>query len=108
MNYVDAMRKLFDSKQGTKARRLSWKSSGLNAPEFVYLVGESEFTANKEPLISMFGDKAKFYYSAHVDAYYWKTDEGIHCLSAYIPTVEDRNGTDWIIEDSNGKDCIVE
>lgn len=97
MDYVDAVHALFTSELGKKARRLSWETSKDNVPKFVYLVAKSEFVANKEPLISMFGDGARFFYAAHVDAYYGISD-GLHCLSVYMPSAEDRNATDWVIE----------
>ena len=97
MDYVDAIHALFTSELGKKARRLSWETSKANVPKFVYLVAKSEFVANKEPLISMFGAGAGFFYAAHVDAYYGISD-GLHCLSVYMPSAEDRNATDWVIE----------
>jgi hypothetical protein len=60
MDFGDAIRCL---KLGRRVQRAGWNGKGA----YVYLVGGSRFTVDREPLLSVLGAGAEVSYHAHID-----------------------------------------
>jgi len=60
MNFSEALELI---KHGKKLTRTNWNGKGL----FVYLVPDSEFEVNREPLKAMFQMGTKIKYRPHID-----------------------------------------
>ena len=75
-------------KEGRRyARRQGWNGKGM----FIFLVGGSHFTVNREPLLSILGEGAEVDYHAHVDM---KTAQGY--VVPWVVSQVDMLADDWI------------
>jgi hypothetical protein len=54
---------LYMLKRGKRVRRRGWNGKAM----FLFLVGGSTFTVNREPLLSILGEGTKVQYHAHID-----------------------------------------
>lgn len=60
IDFADVVRGL---KSGKRYARAGWNGNGM----FIFLVGGSTFTVNREPLLSILGEGTEVQYHAHVD-----------------------------------------
>lgn len=75
-------------KQGKKVARKSWNGKGM----FLFLVKGSKFIANREPLLSIFGEGEEIDYCPHIDM---KTadDKIVPWLASQTAVL----ATDWVL-----------
>ena len=83
MRFPEALKVLFSGKY---VRRLN---SHIHK---VYMVDQSVFNVNREPLIKILGEGTKVQYMPHLDCIY---DNGT--VGVYTPTQEDIFASDWIV-----------
>lgn len=60
MNFSDALSAI---KDGKRVARNGWNGKGM----FLFLVAGSNFTVNREPLLSILGEGAEATYRPHID-----------------------------------------
>lgn len=60
MDFGDAIRAL---KEGKRVARAGWNGKGM----FIFLVAGSQFTTNREPLLSILGEGTRVTYRPHID-----------------------------------------
>ncbi len=60
MNFSDALDAI---KEGRRVAREGWNGKGM----FVFLVPGSNFTVNREPLVSILGEGSEVTYRPHID-----------------------------------------
>lgn len=83
MNFGDAIAAL---KAGKRVARAGWNGKGM----FLFLVGGSTFTVNREPLMSIFGEGTQVQYHAHIDM---KTAQGY--VVPWLASQADMLSEDW-------------
>jgi hypothetical protein len=86
MNDMDFGRALVLLRNGFLVRRTGWNGKGM----FLYLVKESEFVVNREPLNHIFDTGALIKYNAHIDM---KTADN-SCVP-WLASQTDILATDW-------------
>ena len=74
-------------KAGKKVGRKEWKNA-----RFVYLVKGSTFSANKEPMIELFGEGTELTYRPHIDMV---GADGT--LGTWSPSMVDIMAQDWML-----------
>ncbi len=85
MNFSNALELL---KSGHRLARQGWNGRGM----FIFLVGGSNFTVNREPLRSILGDGAEVTYRPHIDM---KDAEGK--IGVWTPSGTDLMADDWVV-----------
>jgi len=83
MNFGDAIAAL---KAGKRVARAGWNGKGM----FLFLVGGSTFTVNREPLMSILGEGTQVQYHAHIDM---KTAQGY--VVPWLASQSDMLSEDW-------------
>jgi hypothetical protein len=83
MNFGDAIAAL---KAGKRVARAGWNGKGM----FLFLVGGSTFTVNREPLMSILGEGTQVQYHAHIDM---KTAQGY--VVPWLASQADMLSEDW-------------
>lgn len=83
MNFGHALEAI---KFGKRVARHGWNGRGM----FVFLVAGSEFTVNREPLLSILGEGTPVSYNPHVDI---KQPDG--SISTWQPSIGDIMADDW-------------
>jgi hypothetical protein len=73
-------------KQGQRLTRTGW--NGAN--QFVFLVAGSNFTVNREPLLSILGEGFPVVYRPHIDMQYTDGTIGV-----WLSSMGDLMGEDW-------------
>lgn len=84
MDFGDAIRAM---KAGKRVSREGWNGKGM----FLFLVGGSTFTVNREPLLSIMGEGTQVQYHAHIDM---KTAQGY--VVPWLASQADMLAEDWI------------
>ena len=84
MDFGDAIRAM---KAGKRVFREGWNGKGM----FLFLVGGSTFTVNREPLLSIMGEGTQVQYHAHIDM---KTAQGY--VVPWLASQADMLAEDWI------------
>lgn len=84
MDFGDAIRAM---KAGKRVAREGWNGKGM----FLFLVGGSTFTVNREPLMSIMGEGTQVQYHAHIDM---KTAQGY--IVPWLASQADMLSEDWI------------
>jgi uncharacterized protein DUF2829 len=79
---------LFTLKRGERVARAGWNGKGM----FLFLVAGSQFTVNREPLVSILGEGTLVNYNPHIDI---KNVDG--SISTWVPSIGDCMATDWMI-----------
>ncbi len=74
-------------KEGKRYARYSWGPTGV----FIFLVNGSEFTVNREPLLSILGEGTQGRYRAHIDQ---RRADGSICV--WVPRADDLLEADWV------------
>ena len=85
MNFSEA---LVQIKEGKRLMRSGWNGKGM----FVFLVNGSNFTVNREPLLSILGEGVEVTYSPHIDIL---NPDGK--ISTWVPSIGDIMAEDWEI-----------
>ena len=75
-------------KQGKKVARKGWNGKGM----FLFLVKGSKFIANREPLLSIFGEGEEIDYCPHIDM---KTADDK--IVPWLASQTDVLATDWVL-----------
>ncbi|WP_035142476.1 DUF2829 domain-containing protein [Campylobacter concisus] len=75
-------------KQGKKVSRKGWNDKGM----FLFLVKGSKFIANREPLLSIFGNGVEIDYCPHIDM---KTADDK--IVPWLASQTDVLATDWVL-----------
>lgn len=73
-------------KNGARVSRLGWNGKGM----FIFLVGGSAFTVNREPLLSILGAGSEARYQPHIDM---RTADG--SIVPWLPSQTDMMTGDW-------------
>lgn len=73
---------------GSRAARKGWNGKGM----FIFLVPGSEFTVNREPLMSILGEGTKVKYHGHIDM---KTADGM--IVPWLASQTDILANDWTL-----------
>lgn len=84
MDFGDAIRAM---KSGKRVAREGWNGKGM----FLFLVSGSNFTVNREPLLSIMGEGTQVQYHAHIDM---KTAQGY--VVPWLASQADMLSEDWI------------
>lgn len=74
-------------RQGKRMARRGWNGKGM----FVFLVNGSNFTVNREPLLSILGEGTNVTYHPHLDM---KMADG--SIMTWAPAQHDLFGDDWV------------
>lgn len=91
MNFSDALE---DIKDGKRVARAGWNGRGM----FLFLVPGSNFTVNREPLLSILGEGAEVTYRPHIDM---RDAEGK--VVPWLASQTDILANDWeVVELGNG------
>jgi hypothetical protein len=85
MNFGDAIEAL---KKGKKVAREGWNGKNM----FLFLVPGSQFTVNREPLMSVMGEGTVVDYHSHIDM---KTAQGY--IVPWLASQADMLSEDWLI-----------
>ena len=85
MDFGDAIRAM---KNGKRVSRDGWNGKGM----FLFLVNDSTFTANREPLLSIMGEGTQVQYHAHIDM---KTAQGY--VVPWLASQSDMLADDWVV-----------
>lgn len=75
-------------KAGKRVARAGWNGKGM----FLFLVGGSTFTVNREPLLSIMGEGVQVQYHAHIDM---KTAQGY--VVPWLASQADMLAEDWVL-----------
>jgi len=75
-------------KEGQRVARAGWNGKGM----FLFLVGGSTFTVNREPLLSIMGEGTQVEYHSHIDM---KTAQGY--VVPWLASQADMLADDWQI-----------
>ena len=75
-------------KQGKRVARKGWNGKGM----FIFLVKESNFVVNREPLLSIWGEGVEVDYCPHVDM---KTADGK--IVPWLASQTDVLSSDWVL-----------
>lgn len=75
-------------KEGKRYARKGWNGKGM----FIYLVGGSKFTVNREPLMGALGEGTEVNYLPHIDM---KTADG-SCVP-WLASQADMLADDWVL-----------
>lgn len=85
MDFGDAIAAM---KAGKRVARAGWNGKGM----FLFLVGGSTFTVNREPLMSILGEGTQVQYHAHIDM---KTAQGY--VVPWLASQADMLSEDWVL-----------
>ena len=83
MNFGQAIEAL---KEGKRVARIGWNGKSM----FIFLVAGSNFTVNREPLLSILGEGSQVTYRPHIDI---KDAEGK--IVPWLPSQTDMLAEDW-------------
>jgi uncharacterized protein DUF2829 len=83
MNFSQALDGI---KEGKRVSRSGWNGKNM----FVFLVNGSNFTVNREPLLSIMGEGAEVTYCPHIDM---KTADG--SIVPWLASQTDMLANDW-------------
>jgi Protein of unknown function (DUF2829) len=75
-------------KAGNRVARINWNGKGM----FLFFVNGSNFTVNREPLLSIFGEGAQVSYRPHIDM---KTADGE--IVPWVASQSDLLCDDWVL-----------
>lgn len=89
---------LIGLKQGRRYARSGWNGIHSGHAMFIFLVGGSVFTVNREPLKSSLGEGTEVQYHAHIDM---KTAQGY--IVPWAASQPDILADDWMEIASGGK-----
>lgn len=79
---------LAEIKAGKRLQRRGWNGNGM----FVFLVSGSNFTVNREPLLSILGEGCEVTYRPHIDLF---AADGT--IGVWQPSMGDVMAEDWQI-----------
>lgn len=85
MDFGEALHAL---KNGQRVARAGWNGKGM----FLFLVPDSIFTVNREPLLSIMGEGTQVQYHAHIDM---KTAQGY--VVPWLASQADMLAEDWVL-----------
>lgn len=85
MNFSDALTEI---KKGKRLQRAGWNGKGM----FVFLVPGSNFTVNREPLLSILGEGTNVTYHPHIDL---RTADG--SIVPWLASQTDIMADDWSV-----------